>query len=84
MPRLSDTQRKRLANNVVVAIKGEMAKQGLKRSDLEKHLPMSGVTYSKRLNSPGDFTLTELCIISNALNTTVDNLLRGRVSGLDV
>ena len=84
MPRMSDTQRKRLANNVVVAIRGEMAKQNLKRKDIEKHLPMSGPTYSQRLRCPGDFTLNELCLVSNALNTTVDNLLRGRISGTEI
>ncbi len=84
MPRMSEAQRKKLGNNVVVAIHGEMAKQKLRRSDIERWLPMSGPTYSKRLKSPGEFTIDELCLISNALNTTVDNLLKGRISGTEV
>lgn len=84
MPRMSEAQRKKLGENVVAAIKGEMAKQKLRRSDIERYLPMSGPTYSSRLRSPGEFTIDELTFISNILNTTVDNLLHGRVSGTEV
>ena len=84
MPRMSEAQRIKLGINIVTAIKGEMAKQHLKRSDIEKHLPMSGPTYSSRLKSPGEFTIDELALISNVLNTTVPNLLSGRISGTEV
>ena len=50
---------------------------------LEVMIPMTSSTYTKRLKHPDMFTLNEICLISNALNTTVDNLLKGRVSGLE-
>ena len=83
MPRLSEAQRDRLYGNVLIAIQGECVKQGLTRKEFEKRALFSSTTYSQRLKHPGAFTLFELCSISNALNTTVQNLLSGRISGLE-
>lgn len=83
MPRMSEAQRKRVANNVKTAISGEMTKQGMKRTDIERLLPFSRSTYSKRMREPGEITINELCLISNALNTTIDNLIHGVVSGTE-
>lgn len=69
--------------NVLVAISGECTKQRLTRKEFEKKAFFSSTTYSQRLKHPGDFTLIELSRISNALNTTVQNLLSGRISGLE-
>jgi hypothetical protein len=69
--------------NVLVAISGELTKQRLTRKEFEKKALFSSTTYSQRLKHPGDFTLVELSRISNALNTTVQNLLSGRISGLE-
>lgn len=83
MPRMSEAQRDRMFGNVLVAISGECTKQRLTRKEFEKKAFFSSTTYSQRLKHPGDFTLIELSRISNALNTTVQNLLSGRISGLE-
>ncbi len=83
MPRMSEAQRDRMFGNVLVAISGECTKQRLTRKEFEKKAFFSSTTYSQRLKHPGDFTLVELSRISNALNTTVQNLLSGRISGLE-
>ena len=84
MPRMSEAQRDRMFGNVLIAISGECTKQRLTRKEFEKKAFFSSTTYSQRLKHPGDFTLVELSRISNALNTTVANLLSGKVSGTEV
>lgn len=82
MPRLSLDQRKKLANNIVIAISGELAKQRMIRKDLAKKALISQSTLSNRMKSPEDFTIDELLRISNVLNTTIDNLIHGKISGI--
>ena len=84
MPRIGLNQRAKMYENVLIAISGECTKLGIRRKDLEKKIGMKSSTYTNRLHHPELFTLSELCSISCALNTTVPNLLSGRISGTEV
>ena len=81
MPRMGMRKRTQIEQNILCVISAECAKLGYTRKDFEKKALFSPSTYNNRKNNPGTFTLSELCTISRVLNTTVENLLNGRIAG---
>lgn len=77
MPRMSEARRNQFADSIVVAISSEMARQRLTRKKLEKYIPISTATLTRRLSKPDEFTVSELCSIANALNVSIYTLVRG-------
>ena len=84
MPRVSEEEIENDAKKMKIAISGELAKQGLRQKDLKKRLKpyMSESTYKARMRDPRTLSYHEMRWISNALNTTLDNLIHGIVSGM--
>ena len=63
--------------SIVAAIKYGMSQQDVSADSIAKAINKDRTTFYRRLKNPGDFTLSELWIISAKVRIPIEKLIRG-------
>lgn len=62
-------------NGTAESVRAEIARAGIKRSDVASHLGLSQSAFSRRLNGEVDFRTSEVVAIAKKLRVPVDSLI---------
>jgi DNA-binding Xre family transcriptional regulator len=80
MPKLKLAKKPKVPNNLIANLNWVMSRQGYKVKDLAELIGIGETTLYRRMIKPEDFTLDELCKISEVAGMDLQTLQFGGVS----